>query len=173
MPVYVAEQHVQEWTSAAILRYLGTRRYAVRDWHVTQDLERQVPTDWVFVDTSRMKFFGFQYKALYSNGSDHWRLDSVQHTTLQGFPWAYYAASEIKRARQRVEALRLIRIYAPEIPYRSRLAVVGASQDIFAGPASSALLLHVWWDTALAQYRTSYLFWGKSLVRGRFARRAR
>jgi hypothetical protein len=121
MPVYVAEQHVQEWTSAAIVRYLKQRGYAVRDWHLTQDLEKQVPTDWIFVDTTRMKVFGLQYKALYFNGSDHWLLDRVQHENLQGFPWIYYAASEIRAPSDRRRALRLLRIYSPDIHHRPRL----------------------------------------------------
>lgn len=83
MPVYIAEQHVQEWTSAAIVNYLSTRGYTIREWHVTQDLEKSVPTDWIFVDESRLKLFGLQYKALYSNGNDHWLLDRAQHDTLQ------------------------------------------------------------------------------------------
>ncbi len=104
------------------MSYLRARGYDVSDWHVTQDLEKQVPTDWIFVDRSRLKVFGLQYKALYSNGSDHWRLDRNQHGTLQGgFPWVYYAASEIRRPREQTNALGLLRIYAPDIPYRTRL----------------------------------------------------
>jgi hypothetical protein len=52
----------------------------------TWDLEKQVPSDWVFVDQSRLKVFGLQYKALYSNGEDHWLLDRTQHDTLQTYP---------------------------------------------------------------------------------------
>lgn len=121
MPVYVAEQHVQEWTSAAIVSYLEARGYVVRDWHVTQDLEKHVPTDWIFLDSSRLKVFGFQYKALYSNGSDHWRLDHDQHDAFQGFPWVYYAASEITTTRDQADALKLVRIYSPGISYHRRL----------------------------------------------------
>ncbi len=122
MPVYIAEQHVQDWTSAAIVNYLSVRGYTIRDWHVTQDLEKNVPTDWIFVDESRLKVFGLQYKALYSNGNDHWRLDRDQHSALQGYPWVYYAASEMTGPREQTRALSLIRIYGQDIPYRHRLA---------------------------------------------------
>jgi hypothetical protein len=123
MPVYLAEQHVQRWTSMAIVRYFRRRRYVVRDWNLTQDLEKQVPTDWIFIDAIRLKIFGFQYKAVYSNGRDHWPLDRQQHDALQRFPWIYYAASEIRMVTDRRRALRLLRIYSPDIHYRPRLTV--------------------------------------------------
>lgn len=121
MPVRIAEQHLQEWTSAEIVRYLRARGYAVRHWHVTQDLEKRIPTDWVFVDRSRLKVFGLQYKALYSNGEDYWHLDRDQHNTLQQYPWVYYCASEMTGPRDEGKALAAARIYAADIPYRRRL----------------------------------------------------
>jgi hypothetical protein len=79
--------------------------------------------DWIFIDTTRMKVFGLQYKALYFNGRDYWSLDRVQHDTLQSFPWIYYAASEIRTTSDRKHALRLLRVYSPDIHHRSRLTL--------------------------------------------------
>ena len=122
MPVYIAEQHIQEWTSAAIVQYFRARGYTVRDWHLTQDLEKHVPTDWIFVDQTRLKVFGVQYKALYSNGNDYWQLDRDQHEAVQHYPWVFYGASEMTHPRQQRDALRLVRIYATDLQYRHRLS---------------------------------------------------
>jgi hypothetical protein len=122
MPVLIAEQHVQDWTSNAIVAYLRARGYEVRDWHVTQDLEAHVPTDWIFVDQTRLKVFGLQYKALYSNGEEHWLLERDQHIALQRFPWVHYCVSEIQSPKDKARALASVRIYASDIPYRRTLS---------------------------------------------------
>src|SRR5688572_10469433 len=112
MPVLLAEQHVQDWTSADIVAALRRRGYDVEHWHPTQDLENFVPADWLFMDRTRLKVFGIQYKALYANGSEHWPLNRDQHETLARHPWIVYCASELTSVEQRGHALRRARFYA-------------------------------------------------------------
>ncbi len=121
MPVRIAEQHVQDWTSDGVVRYLERRGYDVCDWHVTQNLDKRVPADWVFFDEGRLKVFGFQYKALYSNGMDYWVFDRDQHNTLRRFPWITYCASELVGPANPNDALRAARIYATDMPFRRQL----------------------------------------------------
>src|SRR5258707_10238327 len=109
MPVILAEQHIQDWTSADIVGALERRGYTIRDWHPTQDLEKFVPADWLFFDQTRLKVFGVQYKALYRNGSEHYPLDREQHNTMAGHPWIVYCASELVRLDERPHALRRAR----------------------------------------------------------------
>lgn len=121
MPVVVAEQHVQDWTSAQIVSALKRRGYDVRDWHQTQDIEAFVPADWLFFDRTRLKVFGLQYKALYRNGSEYWPLDETQHSSLAKYSWIVYCASELTDVGNQGRALQVARFYCADIPYRSRL----------------------------------------------------
>jgi hypothetical protein len=119
MPVILAEQHIQDWTSADIVGALNRRGYDTRDWHPTQDFEKFVPADWLFFDRTRLKVFGLQYKALHRNGTEHWTLAKEQHDTLARHPWILYCASELVRVDQRKEALRHARFYGGDFPYQA------------------------------------------------------
>jgi hypothetical protein len=121
MPVLLAEQHVQDWTSAQILAALRRRGYAVRDWHQTQDTEKFVPADWLFMDRTRLKVFGLQYKALYRNGTEYWPLDESQHATLARYPWIVYCASELTAVTEKGQSLSMARFYGVDFPYQPRL----------------------------------------------------
>ena len=67
---------------------------------ITQLTERGVPADFLYLDTATNKIFGFQFKALYKNGHDHWNLEQAQHRSLASFDWMYYGLSDLKTSRQ-------------------------------------------------------------------------
>ena len=71
---YIAEARTAHWTSDGIRDGFKAAGFDVRDWPLTQHLERQVPADWAFFSPKFSKLFGLQYKTLYRNGTDFWRL---------------------------------------------------------------------------------------------------
>jgi len=84
--------------------------YEIVTLPLSQITERDVPADFIFADPKRLKIFGFQYKALYHNGDDHWPIDRNQHTTLTNYPWIFYCLSDLKSVTDHRLALDFARI---------------------------------------------------------------
>ena len=91
---YLKERQIEYWTSRQIEDFLLNEGFDVFVNPIPQNLEKLLPADFVFQST-KLKLFVFQYKALYHNSVDHWKLSSQQHKTLQTFDWIYYGFSEI------------------------------------------------------------------------------
>ncbi len=72
--------------------------------------EKHVPADFIFIDRARSKIFGFQYKALYHNRKEHWRLSLSQHRTLSRYRWIFYGLSELRRPSDYKLGLHMLRI---------------------------------------------------------------
>lgn len=65
---------------------------------------------------------GLQYKALYHNGNDHWRLTAHQHEQMrEQFPWIYYSASELRSIRDHRNALHYARFFRPNFAFAEKL----------------------------------------------------
>lgn len=106
--VYVPERQCEWWTSRGIETALLDAGYQVDVFPIDQVTEQRLPADHVF-HAYPLKVFGLQYKALYQNGADHWRIDSRQHTALASFPWIYYCLSDMRTTDHRRRALHLAR----------------------------------------------------------------
>jgi hypothetical protein len=119
---YVYERELELWTSNNTERFFEDHGFDVAVYPIDQLNERWLPTDHLFVDNTTKKIFGFQYKALYHNGTDFWKLDERQHAELQGYEWIYYGLSEISSGRQRRDALNRLVIAPASFVYDSRLA---------------------------------------------------
>jgi len=118
---YLAERQTEYWTSREIENALLDEGWEVLVFPLTQQTEHQVPVDFLFLDQTRVKVFGVQYKALYHNSSDHWRLDRAQHARLRKNPWMFYFLSEMKVATQHRQALHYTRISRPGFRYRQKV----------------------------------------------------
>lgn len=118
---YVAEEQSALWTSEGVHQFFHDAGFDVREWPLTQHLERDLPTDSVFYAPSFSKLFGFQYKTVYRNGADHWQLNREQHRRLQDFPWIYYCCSELREVADSRVALHLTRVYSTRFNYQPRL----------------------------------------------------
>lgn len=121
MPPYIAEVQAAEWTSQRIRDAFRTNNFRVRDWPLTQHLEKQVPADRVFFSPQLSKLFGIQYKARYRNGEDFWPLDKTQHAVLQRYPWIFYCCSELREVTESGAALYFARFYRSHFEYEPRL----------------------------------------------------
>jgi hypothetical protein len=120
---YVHERQVEYWTSRGIEDFFMDSGFEVFVMPLTQLAEAAVPSDFIFRETSMKKLFGFQFKALYRNGSDFWNLDQQQHQTLERFDWMYYGLSDLTSASQQRTALHYLRVLAPTFAYQPRLQV--------------------------------------------------
>lgn len=87
---------------------------------MSQHLEPDVPADFVFGLRGEVRIFGLQFKALYPR-PDHWKLERVQHATMQRYRWIYYGLSEVTSANEEAVALELLRLKEPNFRYQSRL----------------------------------------------------
>jgi hypothetical protein len=119
---YIAELQTARWTSDQIRHAFSAAGFEVRDWPLTQHLEKQVPADLIFFSPSFAKLFGLQYKAAYRNGQDFWQLDRQQHDTLQRYKWIFYCCSELKEVSDHSMALYFARLYRPRFEFQPRLA---------------------------------------------------
>ena len=73
--------------------------------------------------------FGFQYKALYKNGIDHWPLTQPQFDALRNHWWIYYCLSELRLIRDQRASLHLSRIVSPSsIQYQARISARGENK---------------------------------------------
>lgn len=118
---YIAEIQTARWTSDAIREIFRAAGFTVRDWQLTQHLEKLVPADLVFFSPGFSKLFGLQYKTIYRNHEDFWPLDRVQHETLKRFPWIYYCCSELKEIADHALALHFARLYRPRFEFQPAL----------------------------------------------------
>jgi hypothetical protein len=126
---YVYERQVEYWTSRAIENFFLDAGFEVLVFPLTQLVERQVPSDFLFLDTATNKIFGFQYKALYQNGDDHWNLEATQHATLGKFAWMYYALSDLKAPSHHRNALHYLRVLCPGFAFQPKLSALAWKQN--------------------------------------------
>jgi hypothetical protein len=118
---YVYERQSEYWTSRQIEEFFLDSGFEVLTFPLVQYHERRIPADFIFFDKRRCKIFGLQYKALYRNARDNWRLDKRQHHDLSRFPWIYYCLSELKTSRDHRAALHLTRIIEADFEYRHQI----------------------------------------------------
>lgn len=112
---YVTERQSEYWTSRQIEDFFENCGVDVHTIPVPQHIEKNIPADFIFIPTQKIKLFGIQYKALYKESSgDFWKLESHQHRTLKQFPWVYYGLSELKSRNQKRNSLHLLKIYKPD-----------------------------------------------------------
>jgi len=122
---YIAEIQTARWTSDGIREIFAAAGFEVRDWQLTQHLEKYVPADWVFFSPTFVKLFGLQYKTIYRNYEDFWPIDRGQHETLQRFPWIYYCCSELRDVADHALALHFARLYRPRFEFQPELPTSG------------------------------------------------
>ncbi len=104
---YVPERQTEYWTSRQIEEHYLNAGFELLVFPLTQLSERHLPADFILFDKHRAKVVGLQYKALYHNGNDHWRLTAHQHEQMrERFPWIYYSASELRSIRDHRNAAR-------------------------------------------------------------------
>jgi len=127
---YVYERQSEYWTSRQIEEFFLDSGFEVLTLPLTQYHERRIPTDFIFFDKRPSKIFGLQYKALYRNARDGWKLDERQHHDLSRFPWIYYCLSELKNPRDYRAALHLTHIVETDFEYR-HLIYSGESYETF------------------------------------------
>ena|SRR6266699_5085543 len=109
---YVPERQTEYWTSRQIEEHYLNAGFEVLVFPLTQPSERYLPADFILFDKHRAKLVGLQYKALYHNGVDHWRLTAHQHKDMrEHFPWIYYSASELRSIRDHRNALHYARFF--------------------------------------------------------------
>ncbi|MBC1214970.1 hypothetical protein GNE08_12150 [Trichormus variabilis ARAD] len=113
---YIAERQVEYWTSRQIEEFLLNAGHEILVYPIDQRTERYLPADFLYNMGTSVKMFGIQYKALYHNGIDYWKLDQRQHTTLTNFPWIYYGLSDIKKASDFRNSLHYLRVYENQKP---------------------------------------------------------
>jgi hypothetical protein len=118
---YIYERQIEYRTSREIEDFLADGGFSVAVHPLTQLTERSLPTDFIFFDRHTKKLFGFQYKVLYHNGSDHWLLDAEQHQQLQSFDWIYYGLSDVTSPRALRRALAHLRIAPVDFGYEPLL----------------------------------------------------
>jgi hypothetical protein len=122
---YIAEVQTAHWTSDGVREPFRAAGFDVRDWPLTQHLEKNVPADWVFFSPKFSKLFGLQYKAIYRNGEDFWPLDRAQHKVLQRYPWIFYCCSELRDVVDHGMALHFARFYRPRFEFQPALPTSG------------------------------------------------
>jgi hypothetical protein len=120
---YVNERKTEYWTSRAIERFFLSLGFEIRALPIGGKAEEHLPADFLFFDKHTCKIFGFQYKALYHNGGDFWKLTASQHASLARFPWIYYCLSEVRNVSEWNEALHFARILPGRITYNPKLQV--------------------------------------------------
>jgi hypothetical protein len=119
---YIAEVQTARWTSDGIREAFRAAGFEVRDWPLTQHLEKDVPADSVFFSPTFSKLFGLQYKTIYQNRKDFWPLDRAQHETLQRYPWIFYCCSELRDVADHGLALHFARFYRSRFEFRPELS---------------------------------------------------
>ena len=121
---YVRERQTEYWTSRQIEDYFLNAGFDILVFPLGQPSEKELPADFIFFDKKRLKLVGLQYKALYRNASDHWRLTAHQHDRMRKhYPWIYYAASEMRSSREHRNALHYTRFFSPGFRFQANLPV--------------------------------------------------
>ncbi|MEH1893677.1 MAG: hypothetical protein V7K92_31110 [Nostoc sp.] len=118
---YVAERQVEYWTSRQIEEFFLDAGHQILVYPIEQRIERYLPADFLYNIDSPIKLFGIQYKALYHNGSDYWKLDQRQHDTLGSFPWIYYGCSDLRKSSDFRNSLHYLRVYENNKPIPPKL----------------------------------------------------
>jgi hypothetical protein len=114
---YVYERQSEYWTSRQVEEFFIDNGFEIITFPLIQYHEKQLPADFIFFDKKHTKLFGFQYKALYKNNRDFWKIDSVQHKQLSLFPWIYYCLSELRKPKDFRASLHLARIVESNFEY--------------------------------------------------------
>ena len=124
MATYVYERQVEYWTSRQIEDFLMNAGFCILPIPMEQRIEKYIPADFIFPATELVKLFGIQYKVLYKNGKDHWKLNKQQHDRLKKFPWISYGFSELKSITQARNSLHYLRLCKHNIPlcFRSEIS---------------------------------------------------
>jgi hypothetical protein len=122
---YVYERQTEYWTSRQLEEFFLDLGFEIITFPLTQLSEKYIPTDFIFFDKNRSKIFGFQYKTLYHNNYDFWRLEGAQHANLKRFPWIYYCFSEIRRPGDHRAALHLARIATTNFSFKHKITLNG------------------------------------------------
>jgi len=122
---YIAEAQVGHWVSEGVREAFQVAGFDIRDWPLTQHLEKQVPADALFFSPLFSKVFGLQYKTLYHNSEDFWPLDEDQHRTLQERRWIFYCCSELKDVADHRLALHFARFYRSRFEFKTSLPTTG------------------------------------------------
>ena len=121
---FVYERQVEYWTSRQIEDFFLNAGFNISVYPVEQKTEHYLPADHIFgVDNSLVKLFGIQYKALYHNSVNHWKLDSIQHDRLTHFPWIYYGLSDLQSVADNRNSLHYLRVLNPSFTYIKELAI--------------------------------------------------
>ena len=128
---YIAETQVGRWTSDGVRKAFEALGFTVREWPLTQHLEKQVPADALFFSPEFSKVFGLQYKTLYRNDEDSWPIDETQHKTLLERRWIFYCCSELRDVSDYGIALHYARFYWSRFNFQPKLLAAG----LFRGPA--------------------------------------
>jgi hypothetical protein len=128
---YVYERQSEYWTSRQIEEFFLDNGYEVITLPIPQTHEFNLPADFIYFDKGNSKIFGFQYKALYRNGRDHWPLDAAQHRELSRYSWLYYCFSELKDYRNARAALHFARIVNTGIEYQESIYPYGQGRIEF------------------------------------------
>lgn len=123
---YIGEVQTARWTSDGIREAFKAVGFEVRDWPLTQHLEKEIPADSVFFSPTFSKVFGLQYKTLYRNREDFWPLDPAQHFVLQASPWIFYCCSELRDVADHGLALHFARFYRPRFDFQSAIRLSGS-----------------------------------------------
>ncbi len=119
---YLHERQTEYWTSRGIEDFFLDAGFEVVTFPLSQRPERQIPFDFVFLDTGTSKMFGIQYKPLYQNGEDHWPITEHQHKQLQEFSdWGYYGLSEMRDAGDHRVALHQSIFVKVGFPYQETI----------------------------------------------------
>ncbi len=93
--IYPSEREVEYGTSRAIEDYFGRHGFQIIVLPNTQQPEKYIPFDPLFVAGNVVKMFGLQYKRLEPN-PDHWTLKTSQYQTISKFGWIYYGLPEVR-----------------------------------------------------------------------------
>lgn len=123
---YVDERLVEDFTSDALVRFFKNLGFELIKIPIPQLTEKHLPADFLYFDKNLQKLFGFQYKALYHNGKDYWKLTKHQHDSLQSYPWIFYLLSELREGTEYLEADQFARIvganrqYSPKLPFSGK-----------------------------------------------------
>lgn len=128
---YVSERQFEYSTSHQIENFFRNAGFDMSVRTVDQDIERYLPSDHIFYLNGVVKIFGIQYKVLYKNSEDHWKMNARQHSMLQKFPWIYYGLSDLKSANGIDNSLHYLR------PYRNSMRLYENNRFVSKLPVSS------------------------------------
>ncbi len=133
MTPYVYERQSEYWTSHQIVQYFFDEGFEVFPFPLTQIDEKLLPADFIFFNKNKCKLFGIQYKALYKNSEDFWKIDETQNQQINqnNLHWIYYGLSEVRKTSELRSALHLARfVKAIELNNLDRFYVSGYKNKV-------------------------------------------